>query len=128
MARLLLISNSTAFGEGYLDHCIDEIRDFLGKIRRLTFAPFAVFDRAAYGRTAAERFAAEGIEVETLSPDPDGRELLARSEAVFVGGGNTFRLLKTMYDERVLDPLRHRVRAGMPYMGTSAGSNVADES
>ena len=102
MARLLLISNSTAFGEGYLDHCIEEMRDFLGEVRRLTFVPFAVHDREAYGQLAAARFAAEGIEVSTLSPDPAGHDLLRLSEAVFVGGGNTFRLLKTLQDSGLL--------------------------
>ena len=125
MARLLLISNSTAFGEGYLDHCIEEMRDFLGEVRRLTFVPFAVHDREAYGQLAAKRFAAEGIEVSTLSPDPAGHDLLRRSEAVFVGGGNTFRLLKTLQDSGLLTALRARAEAGMPYMGASAGSNIA---
>lgn len=125
MARLLLISNSTAFGEGYLDHCAAEMLDFLGDVRTLTFVPFALYDREGYGRNAAERFAREGIEATTLTADAAGHELLGGSEAVFVGGGNTFRLLKTLRDSGLLDLLRQRVVDGMPYMGASAGSNIA---
>ena len=67
--RLLLISNSTAFGEGYLDHCVDEMLDFLGPVRRLMFVPFALFDRQGYGAKAAERFAAAGCETDVLTAE-----------------------------------------------------------
>ena len=123
--RLLLVSNSTAFGEGYLDHCMAEMRDFLGAIERLFFVPFALFDRHAYGRRAAERFAAEGLSVDVLTADQVGHRLLAEASAVFVGGGNTFRLLKTLDDSGLLSELRDRALGGMPYMGASAGSNLA---
>lgn len=123
--RLLLVSNSTAFGEGYLDHCIDEMLDLLGSTPRLVFVPFALFDRDGYGRKAVRRFRAAGVEVDVLTADAEGRELLAEAPAVFVGGGNTFRLLKTLQDAEMVDLLQARAREGMPYMGASAGSNLA---
>ncbi len=123
--RLLLVSNSTAFGEGYLDHCIDEMLDFLGPVRRLVFVPFALFDRAGYGKRAAQRFAEAGCEVEVLRADDSGRKMLESAPAVFVGGGNTFRLLKALQGGGLLPVLRARALSGMPYMGASAGSNLA---
>ena len=123
--RLLLVSNSTAFGEGYLDHCMFEMRDFLGPIDRLVFVPFAIFDREAYGRRATERLAREGVSVDVLTADAAGQRRLAEAAAVFVGGGNTFRLLKTLGDSGLLSALRRRALDGMPYMGASAGSNLA---
>ncbi len=123
--RLLLISNSTSHGEGYLDHCIGEMADLLGPVRSLVFVPFALADRAGYGRKAAERFAAAGIEASTLTADAAGARLLAGAEAVFVGGGNTFRLLATLQASGLLAALAERATAGMPYLGASAGSNLA---
>lgn len=97
----------------------------LDGVDRVAFVPFAVFDRAGYGETASDRFRREGIEVEVVSADDDGREMLQRASAVFVGGGNTFRLLKTLQDSSLLEVVRRRVVEGMIYMGSSAGSNIA---
>ena len=123
--RLLLISNSTNHGQGYLDHVLQEIDGFLGPVRRLLFVPFALQDRAGYGAKVGERLAAIGIEVATLTADEAGRRMAAGAEAVFTGGGNTFRLLKTLQDAGLLAILRERALAGMPYMGSSAGTNIA---
>lgn len=123
--RLLLISNSTNHGQGYLDHVLSEIDDFLGPIRSLVFVPFALKDREAYGAKVGDRLKAIGLEVRTLTSDEAGRRLAGEAEAVFTGGGNTFRLLKTLQDAGLLSILRERVRAGMPYIGSSAGTNIA---
>lgn len=123
--RLLLISNSTQHGRGYLDHVIREIHDFLGAARRLVFVPYALADQAGYGTKVRERLAKIEVGVELATPDDAGSELLRRAEAVFVGGGNTFRLLKTLQDTGQLEILRTRARNGMPYVGSSAGSGIA---
>lgn len=123
--RLLLLSNSTSFGSGYLDHAIQAVLDFLGPIRRLHFVPFALHDRAAYSAKARQRFGAAGVEVCEITADTDGAAALKAAEAVFVGGGNTFRLLDTLHRSRLLHALRDRVEGGMPYLGASAGSNIA---
>jgi dipeptidase E len=123
--RLLLLSNSTSFGGGYLDHAMPEILDFFGPLRRLLFVPFALLDRDAYTAKARERLAGEGFEVTGLSADAQGERLLEAAEAVFVGGGNTFRLLDALQRSSLLEPLARRVRQGLPYMGASAGSNIA---
>ncbi|MFN0152249.1 MAG: dipeptidase PepE [bacterium] len=123
--RLLLLSNSTNFGSGYLDHAMSAIRDFLGPARRIAFVPFALQNRDAYTAKARERFEREGIELFGLSPDADGAARLARADAVFTGGGNTFRLLDTLERSGLLDAIRERASAGMPYMGASAGTNIA---
>jgi dipeptidase E len=123
--RLLLISNSTNHGQGYLDHVISEIDELLGPIRRLVFVPFALHYREAYSATARERLAAIGVEVTALSADAAGRRLAREAEAVFAGGGNTFRLLKTLQDSGLLAILRERALAGIPYIGSSAGTNIA---
>ena len=123
--RLLLISNSINHGHGYLDHVLSEIDDFLGSVRTLVFVPFAQKDLKGYGGRVAARMKDIGVEVTTLTADEAGRELLRNCESVFTGGGNTFRLLKILQDAGLLPILRERARAGMPYLGSSAGTNLA---
>lgn len=119
--RVLLISNSTQHGRGYLDHVETELRDFLRGARRVLFAPFALFDRAAYAAKACARFAALGCELTSLETPA----ALDAADAIFVGGGNTFRLLKALQDLELVPAIRRRVQEGMPYIGSSAGSIVA---
>jgi dipeptidase E len=126
MSRILLISNSTLFGSGYLDHAESEIRDFLGDVKRVLFVPFALYDRDAYAAMASERFKRMGYELTSVHDRVADRfQAVAETDAIFIGGGNTFRLLKTLYDQFLLGPIRQRVAEGMPYIGSSAGSNVA---
>jgi dipeptidase E len=125
MRRLLLLSNSTNHGARYLDHAMPAIRGLLSGVRRLAFVPFALRDREAYVARARARFAEEGIEVVGVAPDATGRDILEETEAVFVGGGNTFRLLDHLQRSGLLDVLRRRAQSGLPYLGASAGTNVA---
>jgi len=123
--RVLLISSSVCHPTGYLDHAEPEIRDFLGPVRRVLFFPWALRDLDAYAAKVRERLGRMDFDVDSAHEAPDPVQAVEDAEAVFVGGGNTFRLLKTMYELDLLVPLRRRVREGMPYIGSSAGSNVA---
>jgi dipeptidase E len=66
-----------------------------------------------------------GYELTSIHTPSNPEAAVNEAEVVFIGGGNTFRLLKALYDFGVLDPIRKRVNEGMPYIGSSAGSNVA---
>jgi len=123
--RILLISSSTCHPTGYLDHAEPEIRDFLGATRRVLFFPWALRNCDAYAAKVRERLGRMDFEVESAHDAPDPVRAVEDAQAVFVGGGNTFRLLKKMYELDLLVPLRRRVWEGMPYVGSSAGSNVA---
>ena len=125
MRRLLLLSNSTSHGLGYLDHGIDEILDLLDGCPRILFVPFALHDRAGYTERFRRRMAKVGVGVDELVAGEPGRDALAGAEAVFVGGGNTFRLLRALERGGLLAPLRERALAGLPYLGASAGINIA---
>jgi dipeptidase E len=122
---LLLISNSTLYGKGYLDHAEDEIRDLLGSRARIAFVPYALHDRAAYAAKAAERLRGMGYSLTSIHDLSNMARVIAQADAIFVGGGNTFRLLKNLYDHNLLDPIRGKVASGAPYIGSSAGSIVA---
>jgi dipeptidase E len=123
--RILLISNSTVYGRGYLDHVEKQITSFLGDIEKVLFFPFALYDRDEYAAKAKARFAALGYALESVHRTPDARKAIEQTGALFIGGGNTFRLLKTLQDFELLDSIRHKVKSGAPYIGSSAGSNVA---
>ena len=123
--RVLLISNSTLHGSGYLDHAETEIRDFLGDLKQVLFVPYALYDRDAYALLARERFQKMGYELSSIHTESKPAQAVNETDAVFIGGGNTFRLLKTLYDFDLIEAIRRRVAAGMPYTGSSAGSNVA---
>lgn len=126
MIRLLLISSSRVHGGGWLDPFVGEIDAFLGReIRRALFVPFALADHDGYHRKARERFAAIGVELDSLHEPGDAREKVRRAQAVVVGGGNTFRLLATLQERGLLDGIAERARAGVPFVGWSAGSNLA---
>jgi dipeptidase E len=124
-ARVLLISNSTVYGRGYLDHVESEIRDLLGKTQRVLFFPFALYDRGTYAATAKMRFRAMGHSLESAHEAKNPHIAAEEAEAIFVGGGNTFRLLKALEDLDLIEPIRRKVSSGMLYIGSSAGSNVA---
>jgi dipeptidase E len=123
--RVLLISNSTLHGSGYLDHAEAEIRSFLGSRETVLFIPYALYDRDAYAATARERFQKMGYKLDSIHTAANPRQAVNKAEALFIGGGNTFRLLKALYDHDLLSAIRLRVNSGMPYIGSSAGANVA---
>jgi dipeptidase E len=129
MKRMLLISNSTLFGSGYLDHCADEIKDFLGNsIKNIMFIPYARpsgIGHAEYTLKARDRYEQLGYNIISVHDYDNPHEALESAEAVFIGGGNTFVLLNGLYKSGLIEELRERVESGMPYIGTSAGSNVA---
>jgi dipeptidase E len=125
LTKLLLISSSTVHGTGYLDHAEQEIREILGNARRVIFIPYALADRASYGKKASSRFESMGFECKSIDEHANAVRALDEADAVFVGGGNTFRLLKTLHELSLVEAIRRRVGQGMIYMGASAGSNVA---
>jgi dipeptidase E len=123
--QLLLISNSTRHGSGYLDHAEKEIRDFVGGGTSALFVPHAVHDRRAYAAKAEERLREMGLSVTSIHDVSNMPRAGGEAEVIFVGGGNTFRLLKGLHDHDLVSPIRQRVAASVPYLGSRAGSSVA---
>lgn len=123
--HLLLISTSTVFGTRYLEHALPELRDFLAGVRCVLFIPYALADRDGYAAKARAAFEEIGCGLDSVHEAKDPRRAVEAAEAVFCGGGNTFRLLKAVYDQDLLPVVRRRVGAGMRYSGASAGSVLA---
>ncbi len=126
--RLLLISNSTNAGEAYLDYPKLEIQKFLGtSIKKILFIPFAgvTFSFDDYAKKVQERFDEIGYKVDAIHWHDDPIKAVKEAEALVVGGGNTWQLTRMMHDQGLIDPIREKVLTGTPYLGWSAGSNMA---
>jgi len=126
--RLLLISNSTNAGEEYLDYPKEEIGRFLGeKSVKALFIPYAAvtFSFSDYEKKVQNRFREVGHDIESIHNYPDPVKAIEETEAIVVGGGNTWQLLKIIIDNRLIEPVRNKVFGGTPYIGWSAGSNMA---
>ena len=124
--NLLLISNSTNAGEAYLKYPIQEIAKTLEGIDEVVFVPYAAvtFSYDEYEAKVQNRFNEIGVKVRSIHHALNKRNFIRHAKAIVIGGGNTFALLKKMQEEDLLDMIFHRVKAGVPYIGWSAGSNV----
>jgi dipeptidase E len=126
--RLLLISNSTNSGEPYLQHALPKIRDFIGNNPMLIlFIPYAAVtigydEYAVMVNEKLKEINHSAIPVH-LSDNPG--EMVKEAEIIIVGGGNTFRLLQMLQKNNILETIRQKVLAGTPYIGWSAGANIA---
>ena len=126
--RLLLISNSTNAGEDYLNHPKENIKEFLGD-KKVTclFIPYAAvtFSFDDYEKKVQDRFMQLGHDIRSIHKFLDPVQAIQEADAVVIGGGNTWQLTRMMQEKNLLDPLREKIQDGTPYIGWSAGSNVA---
>lgn len=134
--NLLLISNSTNRGENYLGWCTDMIADFCKRhnVKRVLFIPFAGVSLAeggleasynAYEAKVKNVYASFGVELRSIHHEQCPIAAVMSAECVAVGGGNTFHLVKELHRQGLMKAISERAMDGMPYMGWSAGSNVA---
>lgn len=124
--KILAFSSSRSGKSGYLENAIPVIRDFLGiKAINIAFVPFASVDKDYEEYTSKVREALKGLPyiLDTVFPQK-AKYIIQQSDAIMVGGGNTFKLLHDLYQLDLLDILRRKVKAGDPYIGWSAGSNI----
>ncbi|MBN2350886.1 MAG: dipeptidase PepE [Bacteroidales bacterium] len=126
--KLLLLSNSTNAGEEYLDYAKDYIRSFLGtKPNKLVFIPYAgvTITWDDYSNKVAEKFLDIGYTIFPIHKQKNAAELINQAEAIVIGGGNTFSLLYHLQKKNLIQLIYKKVYSGMPYIGWSAGSNLA---
>ncbi|MCC5930563.1 MAG: dipeptidase PepE [Cyclobacteriaceae bacterium] len=126
--NLLLLSNSTNFGGAFLGWPEKYIQNFLeGKATEILFIPYAavLFSYEEYLRKVAERFESFGFKMKGIHNFEDPKSAIENAKVIAVGGGNTFNLLDQLYQLDLLDVLRNKVNEGTPYIGWSAGANIA---
>jgi dipeptidase E len=126
--KLLLISNSTNAGEEYLDYPKYNIKEFLGDIPiEALFIPYAAvtFSFDDYEKKVNHRFQEVGHAVKSIHHFSDPQEAIKEAKAIVIGGGNTWQLLKMMQEQNLVSTIAKMVQGGIPYIGWSAGSNMA---
>lgn len=129
--RLLLLSNSRDSEGRYLVHARDALAEHLAGVREAAFVPYAAVTVPwdAYAERVGAALAPLGIRVRGVHAAGDAAgahaALVRGAEAVLVGGGNTFHLLRAMQQHGLVDAVRARIGEGVPYAGWSAGSVVA---
>src|SRR5690606_2689369 len=124
--RILAASTSTIYGSGYLEYILDRAVEFLN-VDEILFIPYARPGGVGYDEyTEAPKkaFGTKNIMVNGIHEFSDPKTAIQNAKAIFVGGGNTFLLLKTLYELDLMDVLKRAVTKGWPYMGSSAGSNL----
>jgi dipeptidase E len=126
--RLLLLSSSRVAGLGYLEYARPVIADFLGKsVATVVFVPYAIVTKTwdDYLEMVRPPLREIGLEVEGIHGSRDPADAVARAAAIVVGGGNTWRLVRELHQRGLMEPIRAAARRGVPYVGWSAGANVA---
>ena len=127
--KLLLLSNSTNPGEEYLGWALDYLSDFYRKhgVRNILFIPYAgvTVEWNAYEQKVRQVYQHLGLNLTSVHHQAMASEAVLKAEAIAVGGGNTFQLLKLVQENKLISPIRRKVLEGMPYSGWSAGSNLA---
>ncbi len=125
MPELMLLSNSFSPGQGALEHAMDALAGLLAGARQVLFVPYAGSDPDGYTEAMQAALGRLGVQVTGAHRAADPLAALAGADAVFVGGGNAFRLLRAVQRNGLLAAVGARVRAGLPYLGVSAGANLA---
>lgn len=126
MKKMLLASTSTIYGQKYLEYLHDEIKNLFSGCKKILFVPYARpsgISHLEYTEKAKNVFKILNLEIIDYTNE-DLRESLEKCDGIFIGGGNTFLLLDKLYQYSLIDILKNKINSGIPYLGTSAGTNI----
>ena len=126
MKKMLLASTSTIYGQKYLEYLHDEIKNLFSGCKKILFVPYARpsgISHLEYTEKAKNVFKILNLEIIDYTNE-DLKESLEKCDGIFIGGGNTFLLLDKLYQYSLIDILKNKINSGIPYLGTSAGSNI----
>jgi len=122
-----MLSNSTLPGTPFFTWPRPWVKDFLGNRKKLLFIPLAAvtFSFDEYEAKVRDVFTEMGHDLESIHRQKDKIKAVEQAEGIVVGGGNTFALLARLYSDNLLRPIREKIASGAPYIGWSAGANLA---
>lgn len=127
MKSIIIASTSTIHGSGYLEYLLDDLKLHFEHTKEILFIPYARPGGTShddYTKTASKVFNAIGKSVKGIHEFDDPKDAISKAQGIFVGGGNTFLLVSQLYKNDVLVDIKNAIEKGIPYLGTSAGSNI----
>ncbi|MXV38527.1 dipeptidase PepE [Flavobacteriaceae bacterium Ap0902] len=127
MRNFILASTSTVYGSSFLEYLTDELKELFKDTEEILFIPYARpsgLSHDNYTQKVQEFFSTIGKKATGLHTFKNKKEAIKNSKGIFTGGGNTFLLVKTLYDFNLFPILKNVIENGTPYLGTSAGSNI----
>ena len=127
MQQITIASTSTVHGSGYLEYILDYLNEFFKNAETILFIPYARpggISHDAYTETVQKAFLKINKTVTGIHTHDNPVEAIKQAEAIFVGGGNTFVLTNQLYKNNLIKTMQTVIKAGTPYLGTSAGSNI----
>jgi dipeptidase E len=127
LKEIIIASTSTLYGSGYLEYLLDELKVLFKETDQILFVPYArpggvSYD--AYTSLAQKAFETIGKEVNGIHEFDNPIETVKNAKGIFVGGGNTFVLVNQLYKNNLIETVKEAVNHGIPYLGSSAGSNI----
>jgi len=127
MKKLLIASTSTVHGKAYLEYILPELSLFFNGVNEVLFIPYARpsgLSYEEYTSKAQEGFNKINIKIKGIHEFKNPIDAVNAAKGIFVGGGNTFLLVKQLYENKLMSVIKNVVENGVPYFGTSAGSNI----
>ena len=127
MKKLIIASTSTVHGKEYLEYILPELSIFFKGVKEILFIPYARpsgISHEKYTEIANTAFNKIGIKIIGIHEYKNPIEAINNAKGIFTGGGNTFLLVRQLYDTKIIGALKNVVENGTPYFGTSAGSNI----
>lgn len=127
MKNLIIASTSTVHGSDFLEYLLPDLKQLFKAIDELIFVPYARpggITHEAYTTKTQKVFETMNIKVKGLHEFENTKEAIKNAQGIFIGGGNTFVLVDQLYKNNLISDIFNRVNEGVPYLGTSAGSNI----
>lgn len=128
MKKLLIASSSSVHGKGYLEYILPELRAFFNGVSEVLFIPYARpggITHYEYTEVAKKGFDKINIRIKGIHEFSNPINAVNQAKGIFIGGGNTFLLVKQLYDLKLISTIKNVVENGTPYFGTSAGTVIS---
>jgi len=128
MKKMIIASTSTLHGGNYLEYLVPTLEIHFKDCKEILFIPYARpggISHDDYTTIVRLAFAKINKTVKGLHEFENPIHTIENAQGIFTGGGNTFLLVTQLYENTIMEVLANAIMNGIPYLGSSAGSNIA---